>query len=48
MFGFSIFMNEDLSAKDIHYIKSMKQAGFKGYLLQCIFLKMMLKRIKCA
>lgn len=30
MFGFSIFMNEDLTAKDIHYIKSMKQAGFKG------------------
>lgn len=30
MFGFSIFMNEDLSAKDIQYIKRMKQAGFKG------------------
>lgn len=23
-------MNEDLSAKDIQYIKRMKQAGFKG------------------
>ena len=30
MFGFSIFMNEDLSTEDIHYIKRMKQAGFKG------------------
>ncbi len=30
MFGFSIFMNENLSTQDIQYIKSMKQAGFKG------------------
>ena len=30
MFGFSIFMNEDLSEQDVQYIKAMKQAGFVG------------------
>ena len=41
MFGFSVFMNADLTTTDIDAIEEMALQGFSGILHPCIYQKMM-------
>ncbi len=45
MFGFSVYLNSNLSHEDRAYIGSMKQGGFQGVLLRYRFQREIKKSI---